>query len=171
MRTFIYLLFKVSCTGILSQLLFVGLALGNNVPQETKSIYKKATEAGHQNLSLADEFRYPESASENSGKRSPGLMDAVIDVSGRVISSSDGEGIPGVNILVKGSGTGTVTDVDGNYTVDVPNDDDILVFSSIGFITQEVPVNGRAVIDITLVEDLQSLDEVVVVGYGTIQKR
>jgi TonB-linked SusC/RagA family outer membrane protein len=98
------------------------------------------------------------------------MISDAIDVSGRVISSSDGLGIPGVNILVKGTGTGTVTDVDGNYTIDVPNDEDVLVFSSIGYILQEVPVNGRAVIDVTLEEDLQSLDEVVVVGYGTQRK-
>jgi TonB-linked SusC/RagA family outer membrane protein len=95
------------------------------------------------------------------------IISAAINVSGRVTSSSDGQGIPGVNILVKGTGTGTVTDVDGNYTVDVPNDEDVLVFSSIGYLTQEVPVNGRSSIDVVLTEDMQSLDEVVVVGYGT----
>src|SRR5690606_1715307 len=54
----------------------------------------------------------------------------VIDVSGRVTSSSDGAGIPGVNVLIKGTTTGTVTDVDGNYQLNVPNESDVLVFSS-----------------------------------------
>lgn len=95
---------------------------------------------------------------------------AAIKVSGTVTSSSDGEGIPGVNVLIKGTTSGTVTDVDGNFSVDVPNDDDILVFSSIGYISQEVAVNGRTVIDVALMEDMQGLEEVVVVGYGTQRK-
>jgi TonB-linked SusC/RagA family outer membrane protein len=93
-----------------------------------------------------------------------------IGVSGTVTSSSDGEGIPGVNILVKGTGTGTVTDVEGSYSLEVPNENDTLVFSSIGYIQQEVAVNGRTVIDITLEEDLQNLEEFVVVGYGEQKK-
>src|SRR5690554_1382142 len=93
-----------------------------------------------------------------------------IEVSGTVTSSADGAVIPGVNILVKGTTSGTITDVEGNYTLTVPNDDDILVFSSIGFITQEVPVNGRSVINVVMVEDLQHLEEVVVVGFGTQKK-
>ncbi|MEX2513292.1 MAG: TonB-dependent receptor [Cyclobacteriaceae bacterium] len=93
----------------------------------------------------------------------------LIDVSGTV-TSSVGENIPGVSILVKGTFIGTVTDIDGKYSLNVPNEDDILVFSSIGFLTQEVPLNGRAVIDIVMAEDVQGLDEVVVVGYGTQKK-
>ncbi|MEX2595186.1 MAG: SusC/RagA family TonB-linked outer membrane protein, partial [Anditalea sp.] len=94
----------------------------------------------------------------------------VIQVTGTVTSSSDGLGIPGANIVAKGTATGTVTDVEGNYSFNVPNEDDILVFSSIGYATQEVAVNGRAVIDVILEEDMQGLDEVVVVGYGTQKK-
>ena len=73
-------------------------------------------------------------------------------------------------MLVKGTAQGTVTDVEGNYNINVPNDDDILVFSSIGFLQQEIPVNGQATINITLEEDIQSLDEIVVIGYGTQKK-
>jgi TonB-linked SusC/RagA family outer membrane protein len=94
----------------------------------------------------------------------------LIQVIGKVTSSSDGLGIPGVNILVKGVGVGTVTDVEGNYTIDVPKAEDILVYSSIGYTTQEIAVNGRAVVDVILEEDMQGLDEVVVVGYGTQKK-
>src|SRR5690606_26961932 len=65
---------------------------------------------------------------------------------------------------------GTVTDVEGRFNLDVPNDDDILVFSSIGYITQEVEVNGRQVINVVMEEDLKSLEEVVVIGYGTQKK-
>lgn len=93
-----------------------------------------------------------------------------IAVSGTVTSQANGETLPGVTVVVKGTGTGTVTDLDGRYTIDVPNDDDILVFSSIGYTTQEVTVNGRSVIDVLLEEDVRSLEEVVVVGYGTQRK-
>lgn len=90
-------------------------------------------------------------------------------VTGKVTSSEDGTGIPGVNILVKSTATGTVTDVDGNYTLSVA-DDAILVFSAIGYTTQEVPVSGRSVIDVGLTVDIQSLSEVVIVGYGSQRK-
>jgi len=93
-----------------------------------------------------------------------------IPITGRVISATDGMGIPGVNVLIKGTSTGTVTDIDGQFALNIPNEDDILVFSSIGYLTQEVAVNGKGVIEVTLQEDLRSLDEVVVVGYGQ-QKR
>ena len=86
---------------------------------------------------------------------------------------SDGKGItiPGVSILVKGSNSGTVTDASGHYTLNIPDGDAILVFSSIGYTTQEIPVNGRTVVDVTLVEDVQSLQEVVVVGYSVKEKK
>ncbi len=90
-----------------------------------------------------------------------------LQVSGKVTSQADGGVLPGVNVLVKGSSTGTVTDIEGKYTISVPDENGTLIFSSIGFVTQEVPVNGRTVIDVTLVEDVQSLEEIVVVGYGT----
>lgn len=94
-----------------------------------------------------------------------------IVVEGTVTSDDDGESLPGVNVLVKGTSTGTVTDIDGKYSINVPNENDILVFSSIGYTSQEVAVNGRSVINITLTVDIQSLAEVVVVGYGTLDKK
>lgn len=94
-----------------------------------------------------------------------------IDVSGKVTSSSDGLSLPGANILIKGSFTGAVTDIDGQYSLVVPNETDTLVVSSIGFITREVAVNGRTIIDIVLEEDVEGLDEVVVIGYGTQSAR
>lgn len=95
---------------------------------------------------------------------------AVITVSGTVTAQADGTGLPGVNVLVKGTNTGTVTNIEGSYSINVANNDDVLVFSSIGYVTQEVPVNGQTTIDISLAEDVQSLSEVVVVGYGTVKK-
>lgn len=77
--------------------------------------------------------------------------------------------LPGVSVVVKGTNIGTATDFDGNYSISVPSDG-VLQFSSIGFLTQEVPVNGQSVINVTMMEDLEQLDEVVVVGYG-VQRR
>ena len=87
-------------------------------------------------------------------------------VSGKVTDSKSGEALPGVNVLVKGSMSGTVTDVNGKYSISVPDNSDTLVFSSIGYVTTEVALNGRSTIDIALNEDIQSLEEVVVVGYS-----
>ncbi|HEX8039205.1 MAG TPA: carboxypeptidase-like regulatory domain-containing protein, partial [Chryseosolibacter sp.] len=90
-------------------------------------------------------------------------------VTGKVTSAEDGAPIPGVNIIVKNTVSGTVTDAEGIYRISI-NEDDILVFSSIGFATQEVAVGGRSVIDIVMAPDIQSLSEVVIVGYGSQRK-
>ena len=91
-------------------------------------------------------------------------------VTGTVTDQTSGESLPGVNVLIKGTSTGTVTDVEGSYSINASNEDDTLVFSSIGYVTQETVVNGRSVLAVALVEDVKSLDEVVVVGYGTQKK-
>src|SRR5690606_9893855 len=109
-----------------------------------------------------------DASSEYSHEKSAGEIR--IEVSGTVTSSSDGQGIPGVSVLIKGTGSGTVTEVHGTYTIDVPHEDGILVVSSIGYVSQDGPVDGRTIINITLTEDVQGLEEVVVVGYGTQQK-
>jgi len=96
--------------------------------------------------------------------------DIPVTVSGTVTSQASGETLPGVTIVIKGSSTGTTTDLDGKYVIDVPNSNDILVFSSIGYLSQEVSVNNRSIINIALEEDIASLEEVVVVGYGTQKK-
>ena len=88
-------------------------------------------------------------------------------VSGTVTSAEDGSPLPGVNVLVKGTTAGTVTGADGTYTVEVPDANATLVFSFIGYTSQEVAINGRTSIDLALAEDVQSLEEVVVVGYST----
>ena len=95
---------------------------------------------------------------------------AEVTITGKVADQVSGEALPGVNVLVKGTATGTVTDVDGNYSLSVDNGDGILVFSSIGYTTREIAVNGRTTIDVALTEDVQSLEEVVVIGYGTQKK-
>jgi len=86
------------------------------------------------------------------------------------VSDSKGVTLPGVSIKVKGTAVGTTTNVDGRYTIDVPNNNSVLVITYIGYLTQELAVNGRTSLDISLAEDVQGLEEVVVVGYGTQKK-
>lgn len=99
-----------------------------------------------------------------------GVRTLFVAVQGTVTDQETGEPLPGVNILVKGAGTGTVTDMDGRYTVEVPDGNSILVFSFIGYASQEIAVNGRSIIDVQISPDLQSMQEVLVVGYGTQEK-
>jgi TonB-linked SusC/RagA family outer membrane protein len=93
-----------------------------------------------------------------------------IVVSGKVTSSDNSQGLPGVSILVKGTTIGTASDGEGNYKIRVPDEKAVLVFSFIGYVAEEVAVNGRSVINMALVPDIKSLSEVVVVGYGTQKK-
>lgn len=92
-------------------------------------------------------------------------------VSGRVTSAEDGSGLPGVNVLVKGSTVGTITDSDGGYRISVPAGSTALSFSFVGFVSQDVEIGGRAVIDVRLETDVTQLSEVVVTGYSSIEKR
>jgi hypothetical protein len=92
-------------------------------------------------------------------------------VSGRVSDAEDGSGLPGVNVLLKGTTTGAVTDVDGNFKVNVSSSDVVLVFSFIGYQTQEITVGNQSVINVSLNLDVTQLSEVVVVGYGTTIKQ
>ncbi|MEQ8474037.1 MAG: TonB-dependent receptor [Marinoscillum sp.] len=91
-------------------------------------------------------------------------------VRGTVTSDDDGTGLPGVSVVVKGTTNGAITDMDGNYSINVPTDNQILVYSFVGFKAQEIDVAGRSTVDVSLSEDLQQLEEVVVVGYGTQKK-
>lgn len=93
-----------------------------------------------------------------------------IKVTGTVTSST-GSPLLGVSVTVKGKGTGTSTDVNGNYTLNNVGESDVLVFSSVGFDSQELPVAGKTVINVTLQPSTRELDQVVVVGYGTARRR
>lgn len=96
------------------------------------------------------------------------VQKADINVSG-VVKDGTGQPLPGVTVLVKGTTTGTVTELDGSYTLSAP-EGAVLVFSFVGYVVQEINVGNQSVIDVTLMEDETSLDEVVVVGYGTQKK-
>ncbi|MEQ9218708.1 MAG: TonB-dependent receptor [Cyclobacteriaceae bacterium] len=91
-----------------------------------------------------------------------------VDVTG-IVTDQNGEPLPGSTIQEKGTNNGTITDVDGRYSLSV-GDNAVLIVSFVGFEAKEIPLNGRSVIDVVLVEDVSSLDEVVVVGYGVTRK-
>lgn len=94
---------------------------------------------------------------------------AQVEVTGTVTDAS-GQGLPGVNIAIKGTTTGGVTNLDGYYSISVPDRSTVIVYSYVGFLKQEVEVGNQTVINITLEEDVLGLEEVVVIGYGTQRK-
>jgi TonB-linked SusC/RagA family outer membrane protein len=89
-------------------------------------------------------------------------------ISGKV-TETDGVSIPGVNVVIKGTTIGTVTDPDGRYNISA-NETDVLVFSYVGYLTEEITVGSQTEINVILIEDLIGLSEVVVVGYGTVKR-
>jgi outer membrane receptor protein involved in Fe transport len=87
------------------------------------------------------------------------------------VTDDKGEALPSVAIRVKGTNEGTMTDLEGNYSVDVAGDESILIFSFIGFTAQEIMVGSRSTVDIKLLPDVSTLSELVVTGYGTQRKK
>lgn len=94
-----------------------------------------------------------------------------VTVRGKIIEAGTNEPLPGVNVVVKGTTTGTITDFNGNYTLTVPSASSTLVFSFIGFTSQEMVVGNRSEINISLQPETIGIDEVVAIGYGTVRKR
>ncbi len=94
-----------------------------------------------------------------------------LTIRGTVVDGTTGEPFAGVTVLEKGTSNGTVTDMDGNYQLQVAGNQSVLVFSFIGFLNNEQAVAGRSTIDVSLEENLSELDEVVVIGYQTVRKK
>ncbi|MDN5202167.1 TonB-dependent receptor [Fulvivirgaceae bacterium BMA10] len=111
-----------------------------------------------------------ESPSRKERQESGNEISIVVkEISGKV-TDEEGNGLPGVNVLVKGTDVGVITDVEGNYKLNAPEDATILIFSYVGYVTEEVEIGSRAVINFRLTPDIETLSEVVVVGYGTQKK-
>lgn len=116
------------------------------------------------------------SASNYNGLSAPGFNNLVetkapdILVTG-VVTGETGEGLPGVTVQVKGTTVGATTDIQGAYSLSVPENAGTLVFSYIGYVSQEVPIGNRTTLNVTLRPDAKSLEEVVVIGYGSVKKR
>ena len=104
------------------------------------------------------------------GYANNGNLMPAFDVSGKVVSSEDGSGLIGATVREKGGTNGVLTNEKGEFSITVANESSVLVISYIGFETQEVPVDGQSQINVTMMADVSSLDEVVVVGYGTRKK-
>lgn len=136
---------------------------GNKVPENTG-----ITEPG---ASAEQMEAMPPAEKQTVASVSRGLQAAAeISVSGKVTENEKSGGLPGVNVAVKGTQRGTTTDAEGNYTILVNNESAVLVFSFVGYEAQEVAVGNRTAIDINLKTDTRSLNELVVVGYGTQKK-
>ncbi len=109
---------------------------------------------------------------EHLGRRIVAYVPAAIDISGKV-TDENGEALPGVNILLRGTTRGVITDLNGNYSISIPEsvEEPVLSFSFVGFMGQEIAVKGKSVVNVVLKVDNKSLDELVVVGYGVQKKR
>lgn len=115
--------------------------------------------------------KLPEAAHEPPlNVETPQIMVMDFRIKGTV-KDENGQGLPGVSILIKGTQRGTTTDLTGNFSLDAPDENAVLVLSFVGYLTEEVPVNKRSSLDISMKVDEKSLEEVVVVGYGTVNRR
>ncbi len=92
-------------------------------------------------------------------------------ITGKVISADTGEPLPGVSIVIQGSSSGTITDLDGNFEITIPGASTVLVFQYIGYITEKVTISDQTHIEVSLDVDLVQLSEVVVVGYGSVERK
>lgn len=91
-------------------------------------------------------------------------------ITGTVKDAETGEALPGVNVFVEGTTTGSISDTQGNYSIEVPDQEAVLVFSFVGYLSEKIVVSAQSTIDVLLMPDIQRLAEVVVVGYGTVKK-
>jgi len=92
------------------------------------------------------------------------------DITGSVTSADDGGSMPGVSISVKGTSMGTITDMNGKYSIKIPTDTKTLVFSFVGMTTQEITIGNQTTINVQLKSEDVTVDEVVIVAYGTAKK-
>jgi TonB-linked SusC/RagA family outer membrane protein len=110
------------------------------------------------------------SAETFAGNKTELTKSAQQQITGVVTDASTKEPLPGVTIIIEGTTRGVTSDIDGKYSIDVPNGG-VLVFSYLGYITEKVSTSAQSVINVVLVPDIQKLEEVVVIGYGTVKKR
>lgn len=108
-----------------------------------------------------------------SFKKGAGMDDSNIFVQNTVrgkVTDENGEGLPGVTVRIENGTQGTVTDIEGNYTIEVPSGDATLIFTFVGYVMEAISINNRSSVDVSLTPDIETLQEVVVVGYGTQKK-
>ncbi|WP_025765145.1 SusC/RagA family TonB-linked outer membrane protein [Dyadobacter tibetensis] len=157
------------------------ILLGNQEVEQKLDLILKSKDIGYRKsrkgyyILFKEESKKERSDRRNAAPLAPEILkvDAAQDyqsktfgIEGKVTDKDGQEGIPGVNVLFKGTNIGSVTDVHGNYSLDVPNSEGVLIFSFIGYKTQEVPIGNRSTIHVMLKEDVQALNEVVVTALG-----
>ncbi len=121
-----------------------------------------------ENRPLAERIQWPERI-EKGERKLELVRSAEHEVRGKVLDES-GAGLPGVSVVVKGTQRGISTDMEGMFTLSVPGESAVLVFSFVGYTTQEIIVGNRSSLEITMSPDLKSLEELVVIGYGVVKK-
>jgi len=124
-------------------------------------ILTRTKNTGYQEIPMTQPLKFPEAESNN--------ILGEISVSG-VVTDENGQGLPGVNIAIKGTNRGVNSTANGSFKISVPNTDAVLIFSFVGYISQEIEVGSKNTINVSLKTDDRALDEVVVVGYGTQKK-
>jgi iron complex outermembrane receptor protein len=92
-----------------------------------------------------------------------------VTVSGTVVAAEDGEPLPGVTVMIQGTNRGTATGPDGTYEIDAPSDG-VLTFSFVGYVQQEISINGQTTIDVEMEMDVAELGDVIVTGYSTVSE-
>lgn len=107
---------------------------------------------------------------ENGEKQKIEVVIQVVTITGRVISTDNNESLIGVNVVIKGTSHGTITDIDGNFSLEVPDENSVLIFSSVGYVTEEIVVGSQTIINVKLIPAVESLSEIVVIGYGSVKK-
>lgn len=153
---------------------FTGTSLRLELLREGSYVITKKVNAPPPNEAKIPKLNEPgslEVSPETQPQKRRGLASSQLftqqhQVSGTVRAEGMGDGLPGVSVLLKGTSIGTITDADGKYSLEMPDGDGVLVFSFVGYNTQEIPLNGRSVIDVTLEEDVRTLNEVVVTALG-----
>ncbi len=122
--------------------------------------------------SLVHAHARPKDVKEESSKSPSGNSGSMVEVTvSGTVKAEDGSPLPAVNVIEKGTSSGTATDANGKYVITVTDGNATLIFSFIGYATQQVPVKDRTTIDISLQPDLAMLNEIVVIGYGTQLKK
>ncbi|MDF9797996.1 TonB-linked SusC/RagA family outer membrane protein [Catalinimonas alkaloidigena] len=135
--------------------------------EKEKSIRKINQQSIQNEASTEQEYRKDKLiASISSMAADLSSDDVEQSIKGRVTDAESQSPLPGVNVLVEGTNIGTVTDIDGNYAISAPDDASTLIFSLVGFVSQEVDINGRSTINVTMRTDITELSEVVVTALG-----
>ena len=134
------------------------------------SIFVRKTKDGRSQTSDG-KFSIPSPDAGTPSSESVTFAEVALDVSGTVTASEDGSALPGVNVLLKGTSNGTTTSADGKYTLSIPDGGGTLVFSFIGYTTQEVAVGTQTTVDVVMNQEVQSLGEVVVTAFGIAKEK